>query len=108
MNDSQQLASLAGVPMDQVKEFIRQYIELAMVSNTITLWVSGIIFALCLWGFFSAFFVRGHHSAEGRAKFCFWVGFIAFIILVNATWDRYKMNHYPIPYIIQDLRSSNS
>lgn len=108
MNESQQVATLAGIPMDQVKEFVRQYIELAMVSNTITLWISGIIFVLTVWGFLSACFTRSRYSAEGRAKFCFCVGLMAFIVLASSAWDRYKMSHYPIPYIIQDLRSSNS
>lgn len=108
MNESQQVASLAGIPMDQVKEFIRQYIELAMVSNTITLWISGVIFVLCLWGFIAQAPTRYRSGQESFAKFCVYVGLISFIFLANASWDRYKMKNYPIPYIIQDLRSSNS
>ena len=50
MNESQQLASLAGIPMDQIKEFVRQYIELAMSTNSIVMWISGIIFPLCVLG----------------------------------------------------------
>lgn len=106
MNDSQQVASLAGIPMDQVKEFIRQYIELAMVSNTITLWVSGVILALCIWGFIAQVPTRYRPGQRSFSKFCVWAGILSAIVLASATWDRYKMNHYPIPYIIQDLRSS--
>ena len=104
MNESQQLASLAGIPMDQIKEFVRQYIELAMSTNAITLWVSGIIFPLSALGFIKA--VSGRRIDESLGKFCRAVCIIAAIILVSAGWNRYKMTHYPILYVIQDLRSS--
>jgi len=107
MNDSQQLASLAGIPMDQIREFVRQYIELAMSTNTIVLWVCGIVLPLSIFGFISAFFTRGQYAAESRAKFCFAAAVISIIILASASWDRYKMTHYPVLYVIQDLRSSN-
>jgi hypothetical protein len=105
MNESQQVASLAGIPMDQVKEFARQYIELAMMTNTITMWISGIVFLLCVLGLINAF--GSKYVNESLGKFCFSAGLIAGIIFASASWDRYKMTHYPIPYIIQDLRSSN-
>lgn len=108
MNESQQVASLAGIPMDQVKEFARQYIELAMVGNTITLWISGIVFVLCVLGFSSVFTARNNFGRrDGFYTFCFWVGVISLIVLASSSWDRYKMTHFPIPYIIQDLRDSN-
>lgn len=108
MNESQQVASLAGIPMDQVKEFARQYIELAMVGNTITLWISGIVFVLCAIGFSSVFKTRNYlGKKDGLYTLYFWIGVIALIVLASSGWDRYKMTHYPIPYIIQDLRDSN-
>jgi hypothetical protein len=37
---------------------------------------------------------------------CCAAGLIAVIVFASAGWDRYKMTHYPILYVIQDLRSS--
>ena len=104
MNESQQLASLAGIPMDQIKEFVRQYIELAMSTNAIVLWIAGIIVPLSALGLIKA--VSGRRIDESLGKFCGAVCLIATIVLASATWDRYKMTHYPILYVIQDLRSS--
>lgn len=103
MNESQQLASLAGIPMDQIKEFVRQYIELAMSTNSIVMWVSGIVFPLCVLGLIKAFSGR---PDESLGKMCCAAGLIAAIVFVSAAWDRYKMTHYPVLYVIQDLRSS--
>lgn len=105
MNDSQQLASLAGIPMDQIREFVRQYIELAMSTNTVVLWVCGIVLPLSILGLIKAF--AGRRVDESLGKFCFAAGVISAIILASASWDRYKMTHYPVLYVIQDLRSSN-
>ncbi|EBX1873645.1 hypothetical protein DRD23_09135 [Salmonella enterica subsp. enterica serovar Enteritidis] len=104
MNESQQLASLAGIPMDQIKEFVRQYIELAMSTNSIVMWVSGIIFPLCVLGLIKAF--SGRRVDESLGKMCCAAGLIAAIVFASAAWDRYKMTHYPVLYVIQDLRSS--
>lgn len=106
MNETQQLATLAGIPADQIQEFIRQYLELAMMTNKVALWVSGVILALCVWGFIAQVPTRYRPGQDSFAKFCFGVGLICIIVFTSSAWNRYKMTHYPIPYILQDLRGS--
>lgn len=107
MNESQLVATLAGIPMDQVKEFIRQYIELAMISNTIALWVSGSIFVVCAIGFARLFIPRNRYGRNDNLyTMFFWAGLIALFALGTSAWDRYKMTHYPTPWVLQDLRQA--
>lgn len=106
MNESQQITALTGISAGQVQEFVRQYIALSVAGNTIGLWVSCIIFCLALFGFIKTFTSRNRYGRNNDLRTtCFLVGIIALIVFQIYGWDRYKMAHYPLPYVLQDLRS---
>lgn len=103
MNESQQIMALTGISAGQVQEFVRQYIALSVAGNTIALWISGIIFCLTAAGLVKTLTSYRYKSSSSTAFF--WAGVLALAVFLSSGWDRYKMTHYPLPYVLQDLRS---
>lgn len=106
MTNETQIANLAGIPLDKVQEFVNQYISMELATNTMILSVVAIVGILSIIAFLNSCSSPRYRRMERVSSLYLWAIIVCVILLATGSWDRYKMTHYPIPYLLQDLRNS--